>query len=144
MELVTLNISEDHTADIFSSAECQQLFDIYKDYYAEKGFNQPWVAYWIMRDNSIVGTCSFTEQPNNGTVEIAYWTFEAFERQGVASFACKALVDIAQKADPSVTICAKTAPEHNASTQILQRNGFVQTEVVQDDDIGDAWLWMLK
>ena len=144
LELRILNINEDRTAEICSSVECQQLFDIYEGYYAKKGFNQPWVAYWIVRNNTIVGTCSFTEKPNNGIVEIAYWTFKAYEGQGVASFACKALVDIAQKTDPTVTITAKTAPEHNASTKTLQRNSFTQTEVVQDNDIGDAWLWVLK
>jgi hypothetical protein len=40
-----------------------------------------------------------------------------------------------------VIITAKTAPEHNASTKILEKNNFVFTEIVQDEEIGDAWLW---
>jgi RimJ/RimL family protein N-acetyltransferase len=77
-------------------------------------------------------------------VEIAYWTFNEFEGQGIASFACRELVKISQNADPNVIITAKTAPEHNASTKIVEKNGFVFTEVVQDEEIGDAWLWTLK
>ena len=46
--------------------------------------------------------------------------------------------------DPTLLITAKTAPEHNASTKILEKNGFVFTAIVQDDEIGDAWLWKLK
>jgi RimJ/RimL family protein N-acetyltransferase len=45
---------------------------------------------------------------------------------------------------PWLTITAKTAPEHNASTKILENNNFTFTEIVQDDEIGDAWLWTLK
>jgi RimJ/RimL family protein N-acetyltransferase len=74
-------------------------------------------------------------------VEIAYWTFPAFEGQGIASFVCRELVAISQKADPTLVITAKTRPEHNASTKILQKNGFRHAGVVQDHEIGDAWLW---
>ncbi len=33
--------------------------------------------------------------------------------------ACRALIEMAQKADPSMTIFAKTSPEKSASTTIL-------------------------
>jgi hypothetical protein len=61
---------------------------------------------------------------------------------GTLPFACKQLIKIAQTADSNVIITAKTAPEQNASTKILARNGFECTRVVQDDDIGDAWEWV--
>lgn len=61
--------------------------------------------------------------------------------QGIASFACKELVTIAYQADPVLTITARTAPEHNASTKILENNHFAFTGIVQDEEIGDAWLW---
>ena len=83
-------------------------------------------------------------QPKDGKVEIAYWTFKDFEGQGIASFACQELVTIAHQIDPSLTITAKTAPENNASTKILANNNFIFAEIVQDDEIGDAWLWVNK
>ena len=98
----------------------------------------------MVREDKIVGSCGFVGQPKDGKVEVAYWTFKEFEGQGIASFACKELVAIAYRADPSLTITAKTAPEHNASTKILAQNNFVFTEIVQDHEIGDAWLWTLK
>jgi [ribosomal protein S5]-alanine N-acetyltransferase len=101
------------------------------------------IGYFVINKNQIVGCCGFKGQPNEGKVEIAYWTFQGFESQGVASFSCKELVSISQQFDPTVIITATTAPEHNASTKILQNNGFTFTEIVQDDEIGDAWLWVL-
>ena len=56
-------------------------------------------------------------------------------------FSCKELLSIAQQSDPKIITTAKTAPEYNASTKILQKNGFTFTEIVQDHEIGDAWLW---
>ena len=144
MELRILQQNEDKTDNLFESADCQTLLQMYEDYYPKIGFNLPWVAYLVVRQNQVVGSCSFTGQPNEGKVEIAYWTFKEFEGQGIASFACKELIKISQNADPKVTITAKTAPEHNASTRILENNKFVFTEIVQDEEIGDAWLWTLK
>ncbi len=143
MKLRILEQDEDKANQLFQSEDCQTLLAIYDDYYPQIGFNLPWVAYLVVRDNQVVGSCSFTGQPTDGRVEIAYWTFKDFEGQGIASFACQELITIAQNTDPKVIITAKTAPEHNASTKILANNGFVFKEIVQDEEIGDAWLWIL-
>ncbi|MFA7380328.1 MAG: GNAT family N-acetyltransferase [Bacteroidia bacterium] len=144
MRLRILQQQEDKTAHLFESADCQTLLQMYEEYYPQIGFHLPWVAYLVVRESQVVGSCSFIGQPHEGKVEIAYWTFKEFEGQGIASFACKELLKIAQNADPKVTITAKTAPEHNPSTRILENNKFIFTEIVQDDEIGDAWLWTLK
>jgi len=144
MKLRVLEATENKTDRIFDSVECQQLLEIYKDYYPKIGFNIPWVAYLVIMQNQVVGSCSFTGQPKEGKVEIAYWTFQEFEGKGIGSFACKELVLIAQKTDPTIIITAKTAPQENASTKILQKNGFAFSEIVKDEEIGDAWLWMIK
>ena len=115
-----------------------------EDYYLKIGFNKPWVGYFVFNDNQIVGTGGFTGQPKDGKVEIAYWTFKEFEGQCIASFACKELIAISKKTEPCITIIAKTALEHNASTNIFRNNGFEFSKIVQDHDIGDAWLWILK
>lgn len=144
MNLRALGQNENKQDPLFNSPESQQLLDIYESYYPKIGFVPPWISYLIIKDNQVVGTCSFTGQPNDGTVEIAYWTFKKFEGQGVASFACAALISIVKKENPNIKVIAKTAPEHNASTKILEKNGFVYSKIVEDDDIGDAWLWILK
>jgi len=141
MELKVIAIDLDKTDSIYSSADCQMLLESYAEYYPKIGYNLPWVGYFVVRENEIVGSCGFTGQPKEGKVEIAYWTFKEYEGQGIASFSCKALVLLSRQHDPTLLITAKTAPEHNASTKILQHNGFKFTEVVQDEEIGDAWLW---
>lgn len=141
MELRIIKQKENKNDKAYASLECQELLNIYEGYYPKIGFDMPWVAYLIIKDKQAVGTCSFTGKPKNGIVEIAYWTFKQFEGQGVASFACRELVNIARKELPHVIITAKTAPENNASTSILEKNGFTFSKVVQDEEIGDAWLW---
>ncbi len=144
MELKIINLNEDRANELYASDDCQQLLDSMDEYYPTIGFNKPLVCYFVISNNQVVGTGGFTGQPKDGTVEIAYWTFKEFEGKGIASFTCKALISISQKTDPTLTITAKTAPEHNASTRILQNNSFEFTEQVQDHEIGDAWLWTLK
>lgn len=144
MKLQILNLNENKQDKLFSSLECQQLLNMYDEFYPKIGFNFPWVAYLILRENQVVGSCSFTGKPKNGKVEIAYWTFKKFEGQGISSFACNELISIAKKENPNITVTAKTEPKNNASTKILKKNGFVYTKVVQDEEIGDAWLWTLK
>jgi RimJ/RimL family protein N-acetyltransferase len=142
MELRLLEENEDKLDDLFASAEAQQLLEIYDEYYPRMGFDPPWVAYLVIMDGEVVGTGSFTAAPEDGVVEIAFWTFADFEGQGVASFVCAHLVDIALAEDPTVAITAKTAPGTNASTRILEKNGFVYHKPVPDDEIGEAWLWV--
>jgi [ribosomal protein S5]-alanine N-acetyltransferase len=144
MELKPIQLNIDKTEEIYASDNCQTLLNMYDDYYQQIGYVLPWVGYFVMRDGEIVGSCGFTGQPKDSTVEIAYWTFKKFEGQGIASFSCRELVRISQNSDREITITAKTMPEHNASTKILQNNGFTFSEIVQDHEIGDAWLWTLK
>lgn len=144
MNLRPITPNEDRKNEAYASADCQQLLSMYDDFYPKTGFNTPWIGYTVVRQGKIVGSCGFVGQPNAGKVEIAYWTFKEFEGQGIASFACKELVAIAYQADPGLTITAKTAPERNASTKILENNGFIFTGIAQDEEIGDAWLWTHK
>jgi len=143
MKLAAIELNVDQSEEIYASANCQQLINSMNDYYPIIGFHKPWVGYFAFRDNQVVGTGGFTGQPDNGKVEIAYWTFKEFEGQGIASFVCKELITIAKATEPDIIITAKTAPEHNASTKILQNNSFTFTGIVTDDEIGDAWLWTL-
>ncbi len=141
MKLRPLALDEDKSSEQYASDDCQTLLAMYDDFYAKVGYNFPWIGYFVVRENAIVGSCSFVGQPVDGRVELAYWTFKDYEGQGVASFACKELVAIAEQRNPELTLTAKTAPEKNASTTVLENNGFVFSGIVQDEEIGDAWLW---
>lgn len=141
LRLRPINIDEDNSSDIYSSDECQQLISMYSEFYPKVGFTPPWIGYFILRQDKVVGSCGFVGKPKDGKVEVAYWTFKEFEGQGVASFACRELISIAAETQPDATVTAKTAPEKNASTAILEKNDFIFSGIVQDDEIGDAWFW---
>lgn len=142
MHLIPIPQHADKSLGLYASEDCQFVLQMYDDFYPKIGFIMPWVGYFVVREDQIVGSCSFVGQPQQGRVEIAYYTFPAFEGQGIASFACSSLISIAYQADPEVTITAKTAPEHNASTKILENHQFTFSGIVQDEEIGDAWLWI--
>lgn len=127
----------------YDSDDCRNILEAYKDYYPTVGYHAPWIGYFIKSEDRIVGSCGFVSQPVGNRVEVAYMTFPQFEGQGVATYACGALVTLAWVTDPTLTITAKTAPEDNASTHILKRHGFRFIGVVPDHEIGDAWGWEL-
>ena len=90
----------------------------------------------------VVGACGFVSAPDDdGTVEIAYGTFPAYERHGFASASCAALLARAARTGAVRAVYAHTLPEPNASTRILARHGFVQTGTAYDDDEGTVWRW---
>jgi len=144
MEFKAIELNVDKSKEIYASTYCQQLINSMNEYYPIIGFHKPWIGYFAIKNNKVVGTGGFTGEPKEGKVEIAYWTFKEFEGQGIASFVCEQLISIAKGTDPTIIITAKTAPEHNASTKILENNGFTFIEIVQDEEIGDAWLWTLQ
>ncbi len=144
MKLKIIKADVDETSELYASPDCQQIIEAMKAYYPTIGFHLPWVGYFVFKGNQVVGAGGFTGRPKAGIVEIAYGTFKNFEGQGIASFTCRELIRIAKKSDPEIGIIAKTRPEENASTKILRKNGFVYKEIVQDHEIGDAWLWQLS
>jgi ribosomal-protein-alanine N-acetyltransferase len=142
MTLEPILIDEDKTRSIYANPDCQKLFESYPEYYFKTGYHPPWIGYFVLRERIVVGVGGFVGKPKDGRVEIAYGTFKEYEGQGIASFSCRQLISIAKTTDPTVIITAKTSPEPNASTKILQRNGFKFTGIVQDEGIGDAWEWV--
>lgn len=144
LTLEPIPLNPDKTKKIYASADCQNLLAMWKEFYPGIGYHFPWVGYIVIKDHVVVGSCAFTGPPKENKVEISYWTFKEHEGKGISSWSCKALLSIAKEKDPKVIIAAKTAPEKNASTAILERNGFVFSGVVQDHEIGDAWEWIYK
>jgi RimJ/RimL family protein N-acetyltransferase len=107
------------------------------------GFVPPWVGYVTVQHDKPVGGCAFVGRPQEGAVEIAYYTLEEFMGRGFSTQAVACLIEIAWQTDPTVSLTAKTLPTENASTTILKRNGFEFAGEASDDDIGLAWAWVL-
>lgn len=118
---------------------CRQTANLY----AQIGYVSPWVGYLSVSGDVPVGGGAFVGAPQKGRAEIAYYTLAEFEGRGFATGTAQGLVALARAADPSVTLFAKTLPEHNASTRILSKIGFSFAGETHDDDVGVAWLWEL-
>lgn len=114
----------------------------------------PWTSYLARRDadRALVGTCAFKGPPVGGAVEIAYFTYPAFEHRGVATAMARGLLAIAAGAG-AVEVLAHTEPRENASVRLLRRLGFAWTGTVEDggggdgddqDGHGPVWRWALS
>jgi [ribosomal protein S5]-alanine N-acetyltransferase len=144
MKLMMIKLPLDKDQHLFSSGYCQEAISTYEEWYPISGFHIPWVGYFIIKDQQVVGTCGFTGKPTDGRVEIGYWTFKEYEGRGIASFACSELVSMALHEEPTLQITAKTAPGNDASTRILRKNGFRLSGIVTDYQTGNAWFWKLE
>lgn len=90
----------------------------------------------------VVGACGFTDAPDaDGCVEIAYFTFPPFEGKGWGTAMAAALREHAAASGIVRTFRAHTLPEPNASTRILERNGFVRVGDAVDHEVGHVWRW---
>jgi len=117
------------------------IIEATKTLYAEIGHEPPWISYVATSDGVAVGSGAFVGAPKDGSVEIAYFTREGSRRQGFATSTARVLIEIAKRADPAISIWAKTSPEPSSSTRILELNGFRRTGLTLDHEIGDAWVW---
>ena len=112
------------------------------------GISDPqWCAYLAVDRDSrqIVGFCDFKGPPTkDGTVEISYSTFLEFQGRGYASSMVRSLIAIAF-AEPRVNqVAADTLPERNASTRVLEKNGFRLVKEMDDASDGLVWRWGLE
>jgi [ribosomal protein S5]-alanine N-acetyltransferase len=144
MKLEPIHIDEDQSMAIYATPFCREIFKSYPAFYYKVGYYPPWIGYFVIHENQVLGVGGFVGKPADGRVEIAYGTSKEFEGMGVASFSCRELISIAKTNEPALIVTAKTAPEMNTSARILKRNGFVFTGIVQDHEIGDAWEWIYQ
>lgn len=124
--------------------DCVETLQMSVDYFTKIGYNPPWIGYYAEKNGQIVGAGAFKGQPVLGKVEIAYSTFEKFRGKGIGTQICHALVQLALAFDPSVIITARTLPERNHSTRILENNGFILLGTVPDPEDGPVFEWLLK
>lgn len=111
--------------------------------YQKVGFFPPWIGYLAMRDSEMVGTCAFPAAPAAGRVEIAYFTFPAFEGRGIGTAMAAKLIAVARAVQPAIEIFAQTLPVTNASNSILKKLGFDLAGQVDHPEEGPVWEWRL-
>lgn len=101
-----------------------------------------WFGHLAIEGESqqLVGICSLKGPPVEGKVEMAYFTFPGYEGRGIGTAMARFVLDRARLLPDVKWITAHTAPEHNASTRILEKIGmrFVCEET---EDGVPVWLW---
>lgn len=120
---------------------CIESLNMCIEFYKRVGFNPPWICYYAEENDELVGNAAFKGRPANNTVEIAYGTMEGHRQKGIGARICKHLVELSLATDPAVRITARTLPEHNFSTKILEKNNFILLGIVNDPEDGEVWEW---
>jgi len=142
MELIPINEKLEDNEEFVNNPLCQESLYMTIDFFKRVGYKAPWISYYAHEGGKLLGCAAFKGAPQDGSVEIAYGTFEPYRRKGVGTEICKLLVELSLKTDPRVTITARTLPETNFSTRILEKNGFVFSGVVNDPEDGEVWEWV--
>jgi len=142
MELIPINEHIEDNKEFIDNPLCRESLSMTIDFFKRVGYQKPWISYYATASGNLVGCGALKGAPKNGIVEIAYGTFEPYQRKGMGTEICRLLVELSLKTDPSVTITARTLPENNFSTKILQKNGFIFSGTVNDPEDGDVWEWV--
>lgn len=159
MRLLLIPLDEDNLAQLehnaqanlrVGSAESREfhtmivgLLEQTRTFQETVGAVPPWVSYLGMEAQSggLVGIGSFKGAPNKaGEVEIAYLTFELFRGQGCATAMVAELLHIAVE-EGVHHVVAHTRRENNASTHVLECNGFRLAGEVELEEDGLVWRW---
>ena len=144
MQLLPIKETTEENIDFINNPACTETLNMTIEFYKRVGFNPPWIGYYAEENGELVGSGAFKGTPFNNTVEIAYGTFENQRQKGVGTRICKQLVELSLATDPSVRITARTLPEKNYSTRILEKNNFILLGFVTDPEDGEVWEWEYK
>jgi len=142
MRLVPIKQSVEENKEFLNEPGCTDIINMTISYYKKIGFYPPWIGYLAKIHGNLVGSAGFKGRPVNNKIEIAYGTFPDFRMQGFGTEICKQLVNVALKADPTLIITARTLPENNFSTKILEKNGFKLSGTIWDEEDGNVWEWI--
>jgi RimJ/RimL family protein N-acetyltransferase len=113
-------------------------------HYERAGFAPPWIGYLAVSGSMAAGACGFKGAPVDGAVEIAYFTFPAFERRGLATAMARTLLEIAHRAEADLDVTAQTLPVESPSTRVLTRLGFVRQRTIDHPEDGPVWEWLRR
>ena len=106
-----------------------------------------WGGYIVVDTDTreVVGSCAFKGPPtDDGTVEIAYFTYPGFEGKGYATSMARKLINLATQSSEISRVIAHTLPEKNASTRVLEKAEMHLVGEVDDPEDGRVWRWQLQ
>lgn len=141
LELIPIKQTLEENQQFETNPDSREILLMTVDYYKIIGFIPPWIGYFARLNEQLVGSAGFKGQPVDNKIEIAYYTFPGYMQQGIGTEICRHLVLLAQEANPTLIITARTLPENNYSTRILEKNNFKLSGTIWDKDDGDVWEW---
>ncbi len=144
MQLLTIKRTLEENEAFANNPLCNESLGMCIEFYKRVGFAPPWICYYAEEDGILVGSAAFKGRPMYNVVEIAYGTFENHQQKGIGTKICKQLVELSLAIDPTVRITARTLPEKNYSTRILEKNNFVLLGTITDPEDGEVWNWEYK
>lgn len=144
MNLLPIKRTMEENETFASNPSCKETLVMCIEFYKRVGFNPPWICYYAEENGELIGSAAFKGRPVNNTVEISYGTMENHRQKGVGARICKQLVELSLATDPAVRITARTLPEKNYSTRILEKNNFILLGFVTDPEDGEVWEWEYK
>ena len=103
-----------------------------------------WDGYFVLDTDTreVVGSCAFKGPPTeDGTVEIAYFTYPDFEGKGYATSMARKLIELATGCTAIKRVIAHTLPKASASTRVLEKVAMSFVGEVIDPDDGRVWQW---
>jgi RimJ/RimL family protein N-acetyltransferase len=113
---------------------------------AERVAEPTWEWYFVGdgETRDLVGSCAFKSPPgDDGTVEIAYFTYPPYEGRGYATAMARRLIELARMSPRIRRVIAHTLPGAGASTRVLDKAGMTFMEEVLDPEDGRVWRWQL-
>jgi ribosomal-protein-alanine N-acetyltransferase len=144
MYLVPIAEQIEDNKEFVDNPLCRESIYMTVDFFKKVGYKIPWIGYYAKQNEIVVGSAAFKGPPKNGVVEIAYGTFEPHRQKGIGTEICRLLVQLALKTNTAVKITARTLPQRNFSTKILEKNEFEFAGIVNDPEDGDVWEWVYQ
>lgn len=139
--LIPIKETWEENQEFITDSDSKDLVSMTMDFYKKVGFNPPWIGYFVSDSEHLTAVAAFKGKPINGQVEIAYGTMERFRKRGIGTQVCRMLVELALRTNASIVVTARTLPEKNYSTRILEENNFILLGTVPDPEDGEVWEW---
>ena len=110
----------------------------WRDALSQPGAAGWWLHYMVLRDAAgpmLVGTVGYKGPPANGVVEIGYSVVPSWQRRGLATEACRRLIEAAWERGAEV-ILAHTFDHLEPSIGVLRKLGFARSEPADPSEPG--------
>ncbi|MEP7374331.1 MAG: GNAT family N-acetyltransferase [Chitinophagaceae bacterium] len=105
-----------------------------------------WWSYLpvLKKTKTLLGSCGYKGDPQNGMVEIGYEVAEAYRGWGLATEMAKALIKNAVKNEEVDFVQAHTLAVENESGSVLIKSGMKKMEELEDPEDGKIWRWEIR